>query len=332
MTKVLIVSTPALLEARNLARWIGRERIRGVTVGRAGHEWGVFAPAAQAVQARLALRKVVAANNPGPYTVVSRRLPTTVSRPKRFRKFRSALSFAQARVDRHGWTDVVIYGRNWHPIFRTSAIRRRAFRKNSPEQLAQAAAQIAMRGAREYLNRHSLKADPAALSETLRSWVKIKLPEALKDAKDAIEAGMHQIAEQTFAASMFQAGIEAAKEASKPGASANRRSRANPTDRWGPKAPYEPQLSSPTRDVIVHAQRRLAKHGIKSRVHFHKGDWYLFVRDRDRDRAQGISLEHVPQAAAKELRRRFYRRGRHPERAARFHRKEVRKRERGILS
>jgi len=86
----------------------------------------------------------------------------------------------------------------------------------NPANLGEAAAQIAMRAALQYLRAHGLEADPAALAETLRSWVKIKFPEALADVRKALEARMDKVAEQTFAASMALAGIEAAKEAGFP--------------------------------------------------------------------------------------------------------------------
>jgi len=84
------------------------------------------------------------------------------------------------------------------------------------DALARAAMEIAARGAAEYLRQHKLKADPDALLSTLRSWVKAKLPEALHDAKEALDANMGAAAEQTFKASMVLAGIEAAKEAGFP--------------------------------------------------------------------------------------------------------------------
>ena len=86
------------------------------------------------------------------------------------------------------------------------------------ESLGAGAAEVAMRAAVEYLCEHKLTADPEALVECLRSWIKIKLPEALRDAKDALDCGpgMRMIAERTFNASMALAGIEAAKEACNP--------------------------------------------------------------------------------------------------------------------
>jgi hypothetical protein len=73
---------------------------------------------------------------------------------------------------------------------------------------------MAVRGAREYLRVHNLQADNEALTECVKAWIKVKLPEALSDAKAALDCNMHQVAEKTFAASMVQAGIEAAKECS----------------------------------------------------------------------------------------------------------------------
>jgi hypothetical protein len=83
-------------------------------------------------------------------------------------------------------------------------------------ELAATACRIASQGAIEYLRVHGLTADMTALSECIRSWVKIKLPDALGDAREALACGMGHVAEQTFAASMMLAGIEAAKEASNP--------------------------------------------------------------------------------------------------------------------
>lgn len=84
------------------------------------------------------------------------------------------------------------------------------------DSLGRLAADAAMRAAVEYIHVHNLQADTAALLECIRSWCRIKLPEALKDAKEALECGMGQIAEATFLATMRQAGIEAAKEAGFP--------------------------------------------------------------------------------------------------------------------
>jgi hypothetical protein len=88
--------------------------------------------------------------------------------------------------------------------------------KRNPDRLADVAVEIAARAAVAYLRQHNIDADPRALEATLKSWVKIKLPEALRDAKQALEAGMGQAAEATFKASMALAGIEAAKEAGFP--------------------------------------------------------------------------------------------------------------------
>ena len=84
------------------------------------------------------------------------------------------------------------------------------------KELINAAARIAANGATHYLQVNRLTADPSALAACLRSWVKIQLPNALHDAREALDCHMNQVAEATFAASMIQAGIEAAKEASNP--------------------------------------------------------------------------------------------------------------------
>lgn len=84
------------------------------------------------------------------------------------------------------------------------------------ESLAQVAANIVVKAAVTYLQVHHLTADQAALAECCKSWTRIKLPEAIRDAKEAMDCHMHQAAEATFKASLIQAGIEAAREASRP--------------------------------------------------------------------------------------------------------------------
>ena len=79
-----------------------------------------------------------------------------------------------------------------------------------------AMAEVAMRAAAEYLARHSLTADPVALTECLKAHLKAALPIALADAKRALDARMEAVALQTFEASLALAGIEAAKEAGFP--------------------------------------------------------------------------------------------------------------------
>jgi hypothetical protein len=83
----------------------------------------------------------------------------------------------------------------------------------STESLGTFAADVAMRAAAEYVRVNNLKVlDWDAATACLRQWCKIKLREALADAKAAIDCGMDQVAEATFKATMAQAGIEAAKE------------------------------------------------------------------------------------------------------------------------
>ncbi len=86
-----------------------------------------------------------------------------------------------------------------------------------PTELSDTAFACALHGAIQYMEAHDLKPlSEQALSECLRSWVKIKLPEALADAKDAIEAHLGGYAESTFKATIVLAGIEAAKECGFP--------------------------------------------------------------------------------------------------------------------
>jgi hypothetical protein len=77
------------------------------------------------------------------------------------------------------------------------------------EQTLHIAAQAAMR----YLEAHGLTASPDALASCLTSWVRAKLPEALRDAREAVEAGMYEYGQMTYQATIALAGIEAAKEA-----------------------------------------------------------------------------------------------------------------------
>lgn len=73
-----------------------------------------------------------------------------------------------------------------------------------------------IQGARDYLKANKLTADDTVLKACAASWMRAKMPEALKDAKDALACGLAKVAEQTFVASMMLAGIEAAKEAAVP--------------------------------------------------------------------------------------------------------------------
>ena len=83
--------------------------------------------------------------------------------------------------------------------------------------LADVALQIVTLSAREYLSQHNLVASKEALTACVVSWTKIKLPEALRDAKEALASPLtERYAEATFKASMVLAGIEAAKEAGFP--------------------------------------------------------------------------------------------------------------------
>lgn len=83
-------------------------------------------------------------------------------------------------------------------------------------QLGNRVLRTAMDAAAEYLTAHNLTADSDALAGCLSAWVKAKLPEALHDAREAFDAGMHQVGELAFLAPIAQAGIEAAKEAGFP--------------------------------------------------------------------------------------------------------------------
>jgi len=80
--------------------------------------------------------------------------------------------------------------------------------------LAQAGITFVVKGAQQYLQAHNLyPVSNDALAECCKAWAKIKLPEALNDAKEAFACNMNQVGVATFAATMMQGGIEAAKEA-----------------------------------------------------------------------------------------------------------------------
>jgi len=84
------------------------------------------------------------------------------------------------------------------------------------ETLGERTFEIATRAAMRYLETHNFSADPDALASCLTSWVRAKLPEALRDAKEALDAGLTEYAEPTYNATIVLAGIEAAKEAGFP--------------------------------------------------------------------------------------------------------------------
>lgn len=88
-------------------------------------------------------------------------------------------------------------------------------RKPDPDAaLAAVALATAHMAAEVYLERHKLSAGREALISCIRSHVRAAMPGALREAKQAFDCGMNQIAERTFSASVSIAGIEAAKEAS----------------------------------------------------------------------------------------------------------------------
>ena len=83
-------------------------------------------------------------------------------------------------------------------------------------ELADVAVRVAIRGAKEYLTSHGLTADTASLALSLKAMVKMRFPEAVRDASAAFDAGMIKAGEATFIASMVLAGIDAAKESANP--------------------------------------------------------------------------------------------------------------------
>lgn len=83
--------------------------------------------------------------------------------------------------------------------------------------LAMMACRCATTAALAYIRQHQLHLDDCGpLNACIAAHVKAAMPAALHDAKEAIDCGMRDVAEHTFAASMALAGIEAAKEAGQP--------------------------------------------------------------------------------------------------------------------
>jgi len=87
---------------------------------------------------------------------------------------------------------------------------------NPIDRLVETAADIAMKAAAEYARVNGLKYETEAMVACLRAHLKAGWKAALYDAKQALDAGMPQVAEATFKASMAQIGIEAAREAGFP--------------------------------------------------------------------------------------------------------------------
>jgi hypothetical protein len=89
-------------------------------------------------------------------------------------------------------------------------------KRTDTETLGEQTMHIAAQAAMRYLETHNLTASPAALASCLTSWVRAKLPEALHDAREAMDAGLSEYGELTYKATIALAGIEAAKEAGFP--------------------------------------------------------------------------------------------------------------------
>jgi len=86
--------------------------------------------------------------------------------------------------------------------------------KQNSQDLADYGIGCAFQAAHEYMRVHHLTAEIDTLNSCIIACVKIRIAEAMHDAKSAMECGMVQAAVMTFCASMRLAGIEAAKEAS----------------------------------------------------------------------------------------------------------------------
>jgi hypothetical protein len=88
----------------------------------------------------------------------------------------------------------------------------------STDRLGQAAAEIVMRAAVQYLRQHDLVANVTANADLDRFLASIKqhtkagLSAALDDAKEAFACGMDRVGEMTFRLAMSEIGVQAAKE------------------------------------------------------------------------------------------------------------------------
>jgi hypothetical protein len=84
---------------------------------------------------------------------------------------------------------------------------------NQIDTLGQKAAEAAMRGAATYIRTNKLEnLDLERITQLIRIRAKAALPEALRDAKDALDINQGQMAQATFMASMTLAGINAVKD------------------------------------------------------------------------------------------------------------------------
>lgn len=82
------------------------------------------------------------------------------------------------------------------------------------DTLGTKAAEAAMKGAADYIKAHGLRdgMDLDRVTVLIRVTAKAALPQALADAKDAMDANLYAVAQQTFMASMVLAGVQAVKD------------------------------------------------------------------------------------------------------------------------
>jgi len=85
-------------------------------------------------------------------------------------------------------------------------------------ELIETATRIAIIAGRQWLTIHpeAKIGDQNVYADCLKANIKIRFPEAVRSAEQALGCGMNQVASQTFQASMALAGIDAAKEACCP--------------------------------------------------------------------------------------------------------------------
>ena len=84
--------------------------------------------------------------------------------------------------------------------------------KNAVDALGGRAVEVAVIAAGRYAKAQGRELDLDVLSKTLRASLADKVAEGLKDAKDALDAGMPDVARSLVTVACQEAGIAAAKE------------------------------------------------------------------------------------------------------------------------
>lgn len=111
MSRALVVSMPAKLEADKIAGWLAR-MVHGVSVDPSNGEWGIFVPPAALHRARAAFRRVISANPGGTFRVYTKHGSRPYLRLRRpYRSVREAAAAADAAVMKSGALKAVVIDR-----------------------------------------------------------------------------------------------------------------------------------------------------------------------------------------------------------------------------